>query len=163
MDDIESQFQSTPQPRNKTMQSPQRTVEVQKVSISPETPGQLTRELRKAKLYEKLQKIDNQGDGTFEEELADGARAAGQTGRIIVTNANPFSGPVRAYAYIAIIFTTVTLSLAGLNALGYLGSKVSNNVQFQVRWGENAETGRPSRLTNNGGGQPPVVDWVPRR
>jgi hypothetical protein len=131
----------------------------QTVRLVTQSPGELSNLKKQAELSRKLQKLQNQSTNTFEEELADGARAAGQTGRIVVENANPFTGPVRAYAYMSIIATSVGLGMVTLHLLGVLGGKVASNVKVQVRYGEQPTQTAPNRLTKPS--NPPVVDWVP--
>lgn len=135
-----------------------RTVET--IKFVQQSPGELKSLTKQAKLTQQLQKLQNRSSNSFEEELADGARAAGQTGRIVVENANPFTGPVRAYSYISLIVTTAGLIVGVLYIAGGLGSKVANNVKVQVRYGQEQPATTPSRLTT-GRGNPPVVDWVP--
>lgn len=142
---------------NKPMEQ-NRTVET--IKLVPQSPGELRSLAKQAKLTQQLQKLQNKSSTSFEDDLADGARAAGQTGRLVVENANPFTGPVRAYAYLSVIVTTVGVSWFALHLLGVVGGKVANNVKVQVRYGEQPAQTAPSRLTT-GRGNPPVVDWVP--
>lgn len=154
----EQQVQNRSKPQSKPMDS-NRTVET--IKIVPQSPGELRNLAKQAKLIRQLQKLQTRSSGfLFEDELADGARAAGQTVRIVGESANPFTGPVRAYAYLSILATSVGLGMLTLHLLGVVGGKVANNVKVQVRYGEQTTQTAPSRLTT-GRGTPPVVDWVP--
>lgn len=133
---------------------------VDTIRLVSQSPGELKSLAKQSKLTQQLLKLQNRSSNSFEEDLADGARAAGQTGRIVVENANPFTGPVRAYSYISLIVTTAGLIVGVLYIAGGLGSKVANNVKVQVRYGQEQPATTPSRLTT-GRGNPPVVDWVP--
>ena len=158
----ESPEQPAPSPtrkQTKPMAMESRETTFQTVKLVSQSPGELSNLKKQAELSRKLQKLQNQSSNTFEEELADGARAAGQTGRIVVANANPFSGPVRAYAYLSIIATSVGLGMVTLHLLGALGGKVASNVKVQVKYGEQPTQVAPNRLTKPS--NPPVVDWVP--
>jgi hypothetical protein len=155
----QEQQDSSSTSRNKPRTQPMEQSTHQTVKLVTQSPGELSNLKKQAELSRKLQKLQNQSTNTFEEELADGARAAGQTGRIVVENANPFTGPVRAYAYMSIILTSVGLGMITLHLLGALGGKVASNVKVQVRYGEQPTQTAPNRLTKPS--NPPVVDWVP--
>lgn len=142
---------------NKPM-DPNKTLET--VKLVPQSPGELRNLAKQAELTQKLQKLQNKSGNSFEEDLADGARAAGRTYLTVVENANPFTGPVRAYSYLSIILTSAGLLVLALHIFGVVGSKVASNVKVQVKYGEQPTQVAPSRLTT-GRGNPPVVDWVP--